>query len=651
MRIGKAKNQGKPGETIAVDLNGKTVQAKAGNEINSGKVLVADGVAFSESSPHTERSQSNIKRKRPKKKIRTTTYPIKVLAVIENDDDEVYEFWLYGDRKSPKKVYELAYYNPDSDIPQNEMTGRYIDTAVVYNSGEKEGDYLIFIKWYDYEFPVNPPQEILELDPTREGWLGGYQGVLIDNTKQVLITEYVDYLTQVGDHLTIFPENYISPATGEIYNDSGFDVENRNIEILYQWPKHGDVVQDDTNLNIWVISDIESSNKLIEWPSIDFSLDFQPLSIEETITILNPFSKGGSFIETVASPSISSFELQAIPGKTLLTNNIDGYYIYFEWVSDDRGSSIHDYVQKYYRGWTVEATSLNIENYDPSLLQLAAHSVEANNTNHLFINYFYPLRRESNTASLTAHLSDPVPKGYGGDDNIRQSFLTRKSKETSFLGMVLFNIDNMEPIELPLEEARSFMNVQSKKDGRNTYYIYRIYSRDFIDTTVDFFGVEKTFYLSSLYYDVGFGNSFMFYYWSKTDIPFLVIKGRNSYILGRWHGIKYFDGGTEDTREYSYALYQITEDGIIETAIADFSVLEKNGKLDIPTWYFTLKGNQLFEVIEDVNLTKSLSGKTKVNVKTYLINDEGVIEEKAIKKHEVLKLGKTGEIWSASFLG
>ena len=83
MRIGKAENQGKPGETINVEVDGGTregeiIQGKAGNEINSTKVLIADGVVFSETSPYQQSSQSNIKRNRPKKKKERLTYPIKI---------------------------------------------------------------------------------------------------------------------------------------------------------------------------------------------------------------------------------------------------------------------------------------------------------------------------------------------------------------------------------------------------------------------------------------------------------------------------------------------------------------------------------------------------------------------------------------------
>ena len=119
MKIGKAENQGKPGESINVEVGGKIRTVKAGNDINSGKVLVVGDHVFSESSPTKKRSQRRIARKRSQKKSALISYPIKILAYIENTETGKGEIWLYGNVKKPKKVYEF-------DLKINERKNRKV---------------------------------------------------------------------------------------------------------------------------------------------------------------------------------------------------------------------------------------------------------------------------------------------------------------------------------------------------------------------------------------------------------------------------------------------------------------------------------------------------------------------------------------------
>lgn len=207
MRIGKAKNQGKPSCTIAVDIDGKTIMAKAGNEINSGKVLVADGIAFSATSPHTKASLSNIKRKRPKKKKAASTYPIKLLAVIENEETEEYEFWVYGDSKKPQLIYQVDYNN------------NYLASAKIINEGK---GWQVFIKLEGFGTVQYHPSFWENLTETTDTD-SVYQAIFIDSANPdtpIIYSEQdgnyrnTSLLESVGNVATIDPYTWFDAWVG-----------------------------------------------------------------------------------------------------------------------------------------------------------------------------------------------------------------------------------------------------------------------------------------------------------------------------------------------------------------------------------------------------------------------------------------------------
>lgn len=642
IRIGKAKNQGKPGDTIAVEINGKKVQKKAGNEINSTKVVVVGDTVLSGSSPVEKRSQTNIKRKRKKKKASSVKHFIKILAVVENLETGFYEFWVYGDRKNPIKAYEIS-------------NNFYLEEAAIWNKGDKETDWEIFIKWYDSGLEIETPQPIRELDPTVPvtGQQGAWKGALVTPSQIVLINEYARYLEYSGGYLTIPPESYISQFVG-VLNIDVWNAQEKQDTQIYEWPTHGDTALEGDDLDFWIINDLLLPTKVIPpVPPITLEPNYLPLSLANTLSFLNPFSNGSDFQVTVEESSFNSFAnsfaLRSVTGSIGDFEQFQNYLKY-DYLSDDFSDEIHDFVPSRLSSFYDLIFDTTNEIKNPDRIQLPYSNVISRRVESLDIGIDIPYFNQNESTGLVLTTDDRWPITFGASNSCLHNFIVTKQIE-SWLGFVLFDINFFESIPLSLDSAGFSIDIDLNKNGIKTFKRVTFYDRTEINEIAQFWSVEKAFLFESLIFSSinsgVIGNS----YWVNIDIPFLLIKGSSSFILGRYYGkyvVETVGGQIEDSRTYSYSLFELTDDEVKETVISDFGLLEYGGKLNISSNYFSLEGNKLIEVVADSKLEQSLAVKVKVSVKSYLIN-EGVIEEPSIKSHEVLPFKKLGSIWSANF--
>ena len=167
VKKGRADQQGNTGDVIPVEIDGQTVSVRAvspilttGVVIDTNKAIVTGG-----STPRNLQGNKRVGRKR-RGRIPKTIYPLKILAV--RDLEEVFEFWLYGDREKPKLIFTLEKGEDEFDIT--------IDSAIVDNTGEQQNDWEVFIKWFDLNLEIkNPPEltAISDLDTFVLG-MGGF---------------------------------------------------------------------------------------------------------------------------------------------------------------------------------------------------------------------------------------------------------------------------------------------------------------------------------------------------------------------------------------------------------------------------------------------------------------------------------------------
>lgn len=131
MDILNAKATAKPGEQVPIESRtGESITAKAGNEINSGKVLVVPDdtgglTAFSPSSPIEKIRSQKIRRRKPSL-VRQTIYPLKILFSVE--DGDYYKFFVGGDRATPQLIHQIP-------------IAAEIEDAILANTGKKANDW------------------------------------------------------------------------------------------------------------------------------------------------------------------------------------------------------------------------------------------------------------------------------------------------------------------------------------------------------------------------------------------------------------------------------------------------------------------------------------------------------------------------------
>jgi len=152
MKIGKINRLAKAGEMVSVRLpNGKTISAKAGNDLNSTTVLISKTqsgwFAFS-SQGETKTVSTQIINKRPRQSA-TEIYPIKVLFSIESDNK--FEFYIGGDRTTPIKIWEL-----EKVSISNQGTTR-IKSAAINSTGNKPNDWIVMIQYLSPDLTLTTP--------------------------------------------------------------------------------------------------------------------------------------------------------------------------------------------------------------------------------------------------------------------------------------------------------------------------------------------------------------------------------------------------------------------------------------------------------------------------------------------------------------
>jgi hypothetical protein len=158
MKIGKINRLTKAGEMVSVRLpNGKTISAKAGNDLNSTTVLVSKTqsgwFAFS-SQGETKTVSTQIINRRPRQAT-FEIYPIKVLFSIESDNK--FEFYIGGDRNVPIKIGELTKIN-DLDEAGNILFSRTkMISAAINSTGNKPNDWIVMIQYSSPDLVITTP--------------------------------------------------------------------------------------------------------------------------------------------------------------------------------------------------------------------------------------------------------------------------------------------------------------------------------------------------------------------------------------------------------------------------------------------------------------------------------------------------------------
>jgi len=154
MKIGKINRLTKKGELVSVRLpNGKTISAKAGNDLTSTTVLVsktnAGWFAFANQG-ETKTTSTQVVSRRPRR-VTPNIYPIKVLFSIEFDDR--FEFYIGGDRDIPIKIWELE------KQEENAQRLTSIRKAIINSTGNKPNDWIVSIQYYRWNDTIAIPVE------------------------------------------------------------------------------------------------------------------------------------------------------------------------------------------------------------------------------------------------------------------------------------------------------------------------------------------------------------------------------------------------------------------------------------------------------------------------------------------------------------
>ena len=341
MKIGKAENQGKPGESINVEVGGKIRTVKAGNDINSGKVLVVGDHVFSESSPTKKRSQRRIARKRSQKKSALISYPIKILAYIENTETGKGEIWLYGNVKKPKKVYEF-----DLKINESNQPEVYLVDAIVDNQGKKEDQYEAYIKVGDRTIEFTPPRALVDA-------VGDDITLLDSFNDPVIITRVTNGRAQVYDGDYTRAMNY--KGYGQASIDSEFLLDDADIRVRLDLGTQGNYEQ--TVMNAWGTSEATPGNNFrvdldsgvgtslnalpeVPRPVVDFPINYTfPTLADDILSPINSISVSGNFKESIISEDVSSltfidftgepsgrFINYELPENTLIPDNYSNFF-------------------------------------------------------------------------------------------------------------------------------------------------------------------------------------------------------------------------------------------------------------------------------------------------------------------------------------
>jgi hypothetical protein len=663
MRIGRANNQGKVGESINVEVDGKTHQAIAGNEINSSKVLVARGedgkiMAFSESSPRETLTNLKVKRRRPKKKVEEIIYPIKCLATTRVGNKR--EFWLYGDRKSPEKIYELEFENGN------------FDRVLLENTGTGKNDWILYINYYNDDLPIYVPENyriglIAEVEGKDDYLLGTGGNIVIIKTHSTEIKynengqqQYIGYASEYRG------QGYVAELPYEAWGSfigqgTNLNSYNQNIE-----------VNDRTLFNPWVDNlktdlhpSVETSfyypttfDTGVLFPEIPNIIGTFDTEHENIRTNCDGFCSDSSFRESVESGGLESFDITehtAIIGSLapgVAPDNFDNYPGYIVGMDDEDS----DFAEVYF-------TFLEefYEPYTETIVQ--GHPTHSITTDYstgaswgLYSDYHGAPYFKQWSFRIDWRSFNPVGNEYLPEHWIQLSI---EECDTCFYRM--WSVDKNGLLENPFQMSYSSFSLDSNlKNDVETSSICQKLDGD-QEITID--GIQKTIVHDLISYGTSLNEVTTNYYEKMyCEIPFLKMKGKNSKIIGTFFTDYERTSVAPGVFIYNetYVLYQ----GELIVEITNFDELKatrntnntEHQVLNIIPWYDTLIGNKIYRVennnnnvFNDIELTK------KASVTTYSINEEGAIVKGKTTEHPVYPLKKNPDnydnltYWSASF--
>jgi len=158
MKIGRINRLAKAGEMVSVRLpNGKTISAKAGNDLNSTTVLISKTqsgwFAFS-SQGETKTVSTQVINRRPRQAT-PEIYPIKVLFSIESDNK--FEFYIGGDRNVPIKIGELTKINVLDETGNILFSRTKIISSTINSTGNKPNDWIVMIQYSSPDLVITAP--------------------------------------------------------------------------------------------------------------------------------------------------------------------------------------------------------------------------------------------------------------------------------------------------------------------------------------------------------------------------------------------------------------------------------------------------------------------------------------------------------------
>ncbi len=633
MKIGKSLNTGKTGESVDVEVNGKIVRKKTGNEINSGKVLIVGDTVLSPSSPRQTRSRSTLKKRRKKKKKRKTIYPVKIVAVVDNQAENRWEIWLYGDRPRPTKIYEA-----DKKIDEfNEFGAVSLPDVVLDNTGKKQKDWEVFVKISDNSENITLPTNIIDLLPENFDNSTFYEKnntVLIRQNNTVLYDgNYASNLEYKGGYAVIRNDLLIDTAS-QPRNYFDFELNIAEEETtLYEWDFSG--LEEESNIPLILYLDKglneQTGDSYVPLDEISTAEFMFPETYQfpsfDSVLELNNFSISGDFEAAIISTDISNFRVDPYAGG--------GNFSFF-------GTLVAG-------GFDFSNFSEGVTKYISNIYPSPSHSVKVKEKEFILTDptfpYFFHLNKYTFSLFTTGTLGfNPVRYNYilsleKSDPNTVENF-----------GIPIFSYTNGFTIDyLPFAIDKYSLDYTSSnpfQTGNSTatrfetlLYFNGVGSYSVRGNSLDFLLNKISTFIQA---------TFQSYQFIDSVIPSLHLNGKNSFIISEYI-IKKNDDLEGTQRSYRYWFYLLEAENWTKSEIVDYSVLEEDGKLNTPKEFFTLKGRILSEVIDDEKLTQTLTRKTQINMRTYLINSQGVIEERGLKKAEVLPLKKQGIIKSACF--
>lgn len=640
MLPGIALNFGSARSKIRVRIGQIEVTATAATEINATKVTVAyiadsnSYIVWGNSAPKSDGiTRKTISRKSPKNSVRSKNYRVKIVALVDNQIEEKWEVWLYGDRPRPTKIYEA-----DKKIDEfNEFGAVSLPDVVLDNTGKKQKDWEVFVKISDNSENITLPTNIIDLLPENFDNSTFYEknySVLIRQNNTVLYDgNYASNLEYKGGYAVIRNDLLIDTAS-EPRNYSNFELNIAEEETtLYEWDFSG--LEEESNIPLILYLDKglneQTGDSYVPLDEISTAEFMFPETYQfpsfDSVLELNNFSISGDFEAAIISTDISNFRVDPYAGG--------GNFSFF-------GTLVAG-------GFDFSNFSEGVKKYISDIYPRPAHLVRVREEEFIFTNptfpYFFHISQYTFSLFTTGRLGfDPVRYNYSlvlekSHPNMSENFGVPifSYNDQLIINYLFFEIQryivdyrSSNPFQTSTPTARRYETFLHFNGSGS--YLLRNNSLDFLVNKISTF-IEATF------------QSYQFV---DSVIPSLHLNGKNSFIISEYI-IRKNDSLPETERSYRYWFYLLEAENWTKSEIVDYSVLEEDGKLNTPKEFFTLKGRILSEVIDDEKLTQTLTRKTQINMRTYLINSQGVIEERGLKKAEVLPLKKQGIIKSACF--